>query len=175
MEGSPKEEGQVSLLQNTGFDLIARFQSGGAVYRHFKVDCTADDYCAVEEIAYDKAWLGCEVLILPELSEEDPLRALVFRGAKENKCPDLKVDGRFVEIKTPTKSLSDTKISTNIKRGYEQANHVVINLIEHFSSGKLYKIAKGRFKTHETLEIVEFKMAGKYHIFESRKVLKKLK
>lgn len=175
MDGLPKEQEQVSRLQSTGFELIARFKSGGRVYRHFKVDCTAEDYSIVEEIAYDKASEGCEVLILPELLGDDPLRMSIFAGAKENKCPDLKVDRQFVEIKTPTKNLSDVKISTNIKRGHEQANHVIIKLVEHFNTGKLHNIAKGRFTTHKSLKIVEFKMDGKYHKFESTKVLKKLK
>lgn len=173
MEGFTREEGPVPRLQSAGFELIKLYKSGGTVYRHFKVNCRAGDYPIVEEIGYEKAAEGCEVLILPELSGDDPLRISIFAGAKENKCPDLKVDGQFVEIKTPVKNLSEVKISTNIKRGHEQANHVIINLVEHFNTGKLYNIAKGRFKTHETLSIVEFKMSSKYHRFEREKVLKK--
>lgn len=175
MEELSEAEEHLPKFQSMDLILMASFDCGGKIYSHHKVDRFADDYRIVEEIAYDKASIGCEVLILPELPEGDALRTLFFTGAKERKCPDLKIDGQFVEIKTPAKKLSDTKISTNIKRGHEQANHVIINLVEHYSSGKLYKIVKGRFKTHVNLEIVEFRMSGKYYRFESGKVLKKLR
>lgn len=163
------------VVQYMDYEVVVRYDNGGIVLRHVSVDCSESDYFSVCEIACDKAKEGCEVFILPVLIEGDLLRDSIFSGAKENKCPDLKVDGIYMEVKTPTANLHETKISTNIKRGHEQADYVVILLVEHFSSGKLYNIAKGRFKTHDTLQIIEFKMSGKYYRYERWKVYKKNK
>jgi hypothetical protein len=171
METSENQQ-SIPRLENHGYDLIVGFETGGRVMQHFRVNCNEPDYLGIKEVAYDKAMEGYDVIILPQISESDSLRNIIFKGAKRNKCPDLLINGIFVEVKTPLPGLHERKISTNIKYGHDQADHVIIRLTEHFSSGKLYNIAKGRFKTHETLQVIEFKMSGRFYIFEKWKVLK---
>jgi hypothetical protein len=55
------------------FEVIAEFENGGIVLRHSEVDVFADDYSGIEEVALDKAKIGCKVHMLPSLLENDPL------------------------------------------------------------------------------------------------------
>ncbi|MBL0181692.1 MAG: hypothetical protein IPP96_05075 [Chitinophagaceae bacterium] len=106
--------------------------TSGCVYIHELVDRSMDDFAAVEEIAIDKAKLGCIVKILPVLEGNDPLREILYAGAKENKCPDLNIDGEYYEVKTPTLPLKRNKLSTCVKNGKEQAHNVIIRMLEKF-------------------------------------------
>lgn len=151
------------------FKLIYSDQtSAGCVYIHELVDETAEDYPHVLEIAFDKAKEGCFVKMLPVLEGNDPLRESLYIGAKENKCPDLNVDGEYVEIKTPTLPLKRNKLSTCIKNSKSQANYVVIRLLTKYNETGLQDVANGRFETHQNLETIEFKccQTNKYFSFK---------
>lgn len=119
----------------------------------------------IDSIAIDKANIGCEVHMLPILTEEHPLRSTVFANAKERKCPDLKINGRYTEIKVPIDKLHDRKISQNIKLAHAQANDVIIKLNYSFAIEILARIAKGRLLTHINLQVIEFKVDNCYHSF----------
>jgi hypothetical protein len=153
--------------------LVQHFPNGGSIKRHRLVKCQCKNYLAALEVAYDKAIKGAKVFILPELNQNDPMRETVFNGAKKNKCPDLLVDGDFVEVKTPDPGFDERNIKTNIKYAYRQANKVVIRLVEEFDKKRLKTIAKGRFLDHRELEQIEFKMGGNYYKYERRVLLKK--
>jgi hypothetical protein len=157
-------EGQLRVIQN-GYELIYVHACGGKVWRHDLVDLKGIDYDEVLEIAIDKANIGCEVHVLPVLPEDHPLRHVIFKDAKARKCPDLRVDGKYVEIKTPIAKLHDQKISKNIKSAHAQADDVIIRLTSNFDVQVLARIAKGRFLTHEHLNLIEFKMLTDYFIF----------
>ena len=149
-----------------GYEVIYVHSSGGRVWRHELVDVKGIDYNIVLEIAIEKANIGCQVHILPTLSEHHPLREKLFRNSKERKCPDLKIDGRFTEIKTPTGNLHKQKISYSIRMAYTQADEVIIRLKTNFNTDQLRRIAKGRFLTHQNLTLIEFKISDKYVCFK---------
>src|SRR5690348_1670514 len=116
-------------INEIDFDEIYKNEmSGGTVLRHSDVDINADDYPQVYEIAIDKANEGSIVKILPEIQANDPRRTILFPGAKENKCPDLNVDGEYVEIKTPTLPLKHSKLGTCIRNSRAQADWVILRL-----------------------------------------------
>lgn len=157
---------RLAVEKQIGFEVVYRHSSGGMVWQHELVNVRTIDYKDILEIAMDKAQLGCEVQILPTLPEDHLLRKIVFVNAKERKCPDLKVDGRYVEVKIPIGMPHLRKISNNIKFAYAQANEVIIKLSSSFSIEALTGIAKGRFLTHRNLILIEFKLENKYYSFK---------
>jgi hypothetical protein len=158
------DEKQLGFTKD-GYEVIYLHASGGKVWRHELVDLKGVDYAEILEVAIDKANLGFEAHILPILTEEHPLRDIIFANAKERKCPDLKINGSYTEVKTPIEKLHDQKISKNIKLAHAQADEVIIRLTSYFDPEILTRIAKGRFLTHEHLLLIEFKMGGEYICF----------
>ena len=152
--------------KQTGFKMVYNHSSGGVVWQHELVSIRTIDYKDILEIAMDKAQLGCEVHILPTLPEEHPLRSIIFKDAKERKCPDLKIDGRYVEVKITVGKPHQRKINNNIKASYKQANEVIVTLTCSFDIEHLRRIAKGRFLTHENLILIEFKNETNYITFQ---------
>jgi hypothetical protein len=157
---------EVFLYSEAGYEMIFTHSSGGLVLKHEFVDANTSDYREVYEIAVDKALCGCIVQILPVLNEHDPLRVSIFAGAKKRKCPDLRINGVYAEVKTPNDILHARKINKNIKAAHEQADYVIINLRSEFSAERLKAIAKGRFLSHLALVLLEFKMCGVYYTFK---------
>ena len=94
----------------------------------------------------------------PVLAEDHPLREIVFTNAKPRKCPDLKINGRFTEVKMPIGDIQARKISRNIKVGHAQADDIILKLQSNIAIRALREIVKGRFITHHSLSNVEFKM-----------------
>jgi hypothetical protein len=135
--------------------------TGGCVYRHELVKQTVDDYDEVYEIAIDFAQQGCTVKMLPILDPDHPLREQVFGGAKENKCPDLSVNGEYVDVKTPDPDPSINALDNNVKKGAKQANIVVVRVLGSVKSKELFPIAKFRFAKHSSLLQIKFKVIGK--------------
>lgn len=140
-----KEIKIVTLPEEEGFEVIYAHESGGVVLRHCLINVNSKEYLENLEVAMDKVQLGCKVHLLPILEVDHPHREIVFNGAKNRKCPDLKIDNLFTEIKTPTENLHPNKIINNIKEASKQANHVIIRLQEKFEISHLERIAKGRF------------------------------
>jgi len=155
-----------------GFEMVYNHSSGGVVWQHELVDVSMIDYNDILEIAMDKAQVGCEVHILPTLPEGHPLRKVVFENAKERKCPDLKINGVYTEVKIPIDDLHWRKINNNIKSAQLQADEVIIKLHSNFSVQRLAEITKGRFLSHQNLRVVEFKMEGRYYCFKRDALIK---
>lgn len=140
-------------------------KNGGWVYVHSKVDKALTEFNDSWEVAKDKANLGCAVHVMPIVNDQLPLYPQLFAGAKDRKCPDLKIDGQFVAIKRPTEPLTCNKISKCIGNAHSQSNYAIILLPTKYPTHKLYSIVKGRFKTHNDLEVVEFKNWDKYIVY----------
>ena len=165
------EGGLTVPLKEEGYEVIYVHDSGGKVWGHELVDVKGIDYDDVLEVAMDKAQLGCVVHILPTLPEDHPLRSKIFANAKERKCPDLKIDGRYTEVKMPIGNLHPRKINNNIKFAYAQANEVVIKLKAPFDLEYLAGISKGRFLSHDHLNLIEFKISSTYYTFKRQETL----
>ena len=144
------------------------FDNGkGFVIRHPGKD-NINDRELVQTIAIEIAKRGHSVEIMPELNDGDPARQTLVKDAKKGiKNADLRVDGKYVEIKQPENPpYSYNALSRNIGRARNQADHVIIDLIESVDKDLLYRAAKGRFKTHADLKLVEFRHKGKYMFFD---------
>ena len=165
---------KLEIMEHRFTEVFRDPSSGGAIMLHSLVDTDAADYNDVYEISVDMANRGCFVEILPELVINHPLYPVIFKGAKENKCPDLRIDGKYFEVKTPTLPLKREKLSTCIKNSKEQANFVIIRLLAKYLENGLLDVANGRFETHESLERVEFKccLTNNYYCYDRPNGLK---
>jgi len=158
----------LDLMPNNSWHLV----ENKTIRIHAKVDTTAPDFEKVMEVARDKAKNGSSVDLLPTLNHEnDPLYKELFKGAKPGKCPDLKIDNEFVEVKAPKKNTINT-LKHSIDNASKQADHVIILNPIRNDYKEMKRIAKGRFKDHENLKIIEFKQQGAYYRFTREGQLK---
>ncbi len=169
-EGSPVFVGVPADIKQQVFELLPpdrRFETiyegknGGIVRQHIDVNIKDSDYHYLHDMAIDKANKGDVVKMMPHYDDENsPNIPVLFKGAKPGKQPDFNINGKWVEVEGVTKDKLST-ISTAIGNGYEQANEVVINLKKPVLEHDLYRVAKGRLKTHTDLNSVEFYYKGK--------------
>lgn len=150
-------------------EFITLYTIEGCVRRHILVNSHAQDYIYLEVIALEKGKMGMYVDILPTLAATDPLRNILFPDAIGSKCPDLRINGELWEVKQPTNPRSLNNIKHTITAGAHQSNRVIINLVEKFDDQYLFRIAKGRFKDHKNLEVIEFRYEGVYISFRRAK------
>lgn len=165
---------EVILDDFNGFEKVYEVKdSEGCIWRHELVKETVDDYSEVYEIAIDFAMQGRTVKMLPILDQTHLLRKQIFNGAKENKCPDLSVDGEFVDVKTPDPDPSENALDNNVKKGAKQANIVVIRVLGPAEHWIMVRIAKFRFAKHSSLQQIIFKVIGKKtYIFDRRNFIR---
>lgn len=167
-KGIPKAEIEryvLNLPPERQFEETYR-NGNGVVRQHLLADIEAKDFKTVHQIALDKADKGHMVEIMPVISPKDTeARKLVFKGAKELKNPDLRIDGTFVEVERPM-TVNINAISRRIKSGYQQADHVILSLPDGVDRPTLQNIARGRFNTHDGLKSVEYEYKGGYLRFE---------
>ena len=156
----------MQFLPSYDSQFITLFESGeGYVRRHIAVDIHASDYSYLEVIAIEKARMGKKVDMMPELLENDPLRAVVFYGTERITNPDLKIDGVLWEVEGSTNSKNLNNLKHAVDEGSKQANHVLINLSAEIPTQLMFRVVVGRFKDHHTLKAIEFRYNGTYTIF----------
>lgn len=165
---------QIEVDEFEGFEKVyTDIKTPGSIWTHKLCRTTVDDYPAVYDVAVDFAKRACTVKILPVLNDpEDPLRQILFAAAKGNTCPDLDVDGEFIDVKNPI-GVSKNAINNNVKKAYRQANYVVIRISGEVSEWLLRFIARERFKNHSGLHTVSYKISGVgYKVYKRQETLK---
>lgn len=169
------EEGaQPQVNPFEGFEKVyTDINSLGSIWAHKLCKTTVEDYPAVYDVAVDFAKRACTVKILPVLTDpKDPLRQTLFAGAKGNTCPDLNVDGEFVDVKNPI-GVSKNAINNNVKKAYRQSNYVVIRISGEVNEWLLRLIARERFKKHSDLQTISYKISGVgYKVYKRAETLK---
>jgi hypothetical protein len=144
-----------------------------AIRIHSRVNTTEKGFNDVMEVARDYAAKGNNVDVMPTIStENDPLFAQLFKGAYPGKCPDLRVDGKFIEVKRVSKN-NDNTIRHAIAHASNQSDHVVILLPEKVDYQILKRIAKSKFMQHGSLKKIEFKIQDAYYEFNRKNVINK--
>lgn len=150
-------DGQFSRLDKVG---------AGWVREHANTDRNAKDYATVRSIAIDKAMRGAKVDIMPTISERDaPDYKIIFHDAKAGKCPDLRINGKLVEVEGSKNSKNLNNLKHAVSAGYKQANHVIVDMSQENDRETLYRVAKGRFIDHKDLERIEFRFNSEYQPF----------
>ena len=157
-----------------GFEKIyTDYSTLGSIWRHILVKETVDDYSEVYEIAIDFAKQGKLVRMLPILDSAHPLREQIFKGAKANKCPDLNVNDKYVDVKTPDPDPSLNALDNNVKKGAKQANIVVIRVLGQVQHWIMERVVRCRSAKHSSLEQVIFKVIGKKtYVFDRRNFIR---
>lgn len=162
------KQADVLLPPANRWKTVEKFDNGGIVRENEMVNKNAPDYQTVKNIALDKAGRGMKVDIMPDQVNDEQLSNL-FKGAKKNVKPDLKINNKFVEVKTPQLPLSKNNIGQNIRRASHQADHVIIELKALFNRDELKKIARAKFNKYADLKVIEYKMQGKYYRYNKPK------
>lgn len=120
------------------------------------------DFNDLYEISVALANEGKKVEILPEIpAQEKDLREKLLPGVYENKNPDLRVDGKYYEVKRPEKMKFDT-LSMNIRKASKQAANIIIILDTEFDIPFLENLAITRKNFEKNLEEIWFYYEGKF-------------
>ena len=82
-------------------------------------------------------------------------------GAKENKNPDFCIDGIYWELETPVYPYHYKKIDQRIRKGYRQANNVILYFEKKVNGFTVQKAVKDRFVINRDLKEVIIIVAGK--------------
>jgi len=145
----------------------------GTIRIHQKVDTKAKDFVEVIDVARYHALQGLKVDVLPTIGNiNDPLYKELFKGAKQGKCPDLRIDGKvFVEVKAASKNDINT-IRHAIGKGSKQADYVVVLLSGRQEYKDLKRMVRGKFLQHASLQVIELKMDEAYYRFTRAEQLK---
>lgn len=119
------------FADNTLFRTYKTFWGKGSVLVMAGLDRTTSDYTDLISIACCLARGGHEVKVLASTHYKDPVYREVFGEligtAYYRKCPDFLVDGIFFEYESYQRPFKAHKISHMIKRGAEQAQHIIID------------------------------------------------
>lgn len=112
------------------FVLYKQFPSGGTIWRMLGFDETGADYEDILAVADCLAESGHEVKILHAVHYKDPLYRKVFGeliGTRYyRKCPDLLVDGEFVEYESYTSNQPKNALRNMLHNGLTQSDSVII-------------------------------------------------
>jgi hypothetical protein len=146
------------------FKTIYECDNGGCVRVHVDYKPKSDAHILLI-IAREKAEKGHFLELIPELSwNQLELRVTTLPGVIGLKNPDLRINGKYVEVKE-LQSNSDNTISKRIKKANKQARHIILDLPGERAEFELYKIAKGKFRIMKKVEVLEFRYQGKYYSF----------
>ena len=86
-------------------------------------------------------------------------------GVKLNKNPDFKIDGDYWELECPTYPYKYEKIVQRIRKGYHQANNLILYFHKPVNGFTVQKAIKDRFEINkefkEAIIIVGNKVVGR--------------
>jgi len=112
------------------FVLYKLYPSGGKIWLMLGLDSTRSDYDDIMAIADCLAEKGHEVKILRAVHYKDPLYREVFGeliGTRYyRKCPDLLVDGDFVEYESYKTDKPKNAFRNMLHGGLAQSNRIII-------------------------------------------------
>ena len=112
------------------YALYKEYSSGGKIWLMLGLDTSGSDYEDILAIANCLAETGHEVKVLHAVHYKDPLYREVFGeliGTRYyRKCPDLLVDGYFVEYESYTSPLPKNAFRNMLHKGLAQSDRVII-------------------------------------------------
>lgn len=112
------------------FVLFKQYPNGGKIWLMPGLDETGSDYKDILAIAKCLAHSGHEVKMLHAVHYRDPLYRKVFGELMETryyrKCPDLLVDGEFVEYESYTSDHPKNAFRNMLHNGLAQSDNIII-------------------------------------------------
>ena len=154
------------------YNTLELHENGGELREHQLVKKEQPDYPYLIDYGKMKSEVGNEIDLLPEIHVREPLRDKVLPDTKFGKNPDLKINGEYWELETPTKPLTKSKLIKRIGAGARQADNVIVYLLNKVGKSQQYKIAKSRFNSpdHPDLKTISFYFKGKETIWYRNKM-----
>lgn len=115
---------------NDLFVLYKQYASGGKIWLMLGLETSGSDYDDILAIANCLAENGHEVKVLHAVHYKDPIYHEVFGeliGTKYyRKCPDLLIDGEFVEYESYTSKQPKNAFRNMLHNGLEQSDNIII-------------------------------------------------
>ena len=112
------------------FVLYKQYESGGKIWLMLGLSNTDSDYDDILKIAECLAIEGHEVKILRAVHYKDPLYNLIFGELEDTryyrKCPDLWVDGFYVEYESYSTPLPRNAYRNMLHNGLAQSDCIII-------------------------------------------------
>ena len=112
------------------FILYKEYNSGGKIWLMLGLDTTGTDYNDIMTIAECLAERGHEVKVLHAVHYKDPLYRKVYGdliGTRYyRKCPDLLVDGEFVEYESYKTDQPKKAFRNMMHNGLAQSDNIII-------------------------------------------------
>ena len=112
------------------FALYKEYPDGGKIWLMLGLDTAGSDYDDILAIANCLAEKGHEVKVLHAVHYKDPLYRMVFGeliGTRYyRKCPDLLVDGSFVEYESYTSDQPKNAFRNMLHNGLAQSDNVIL-------------------------------------------------
>ena len=128
------------------FVLYEQFPNGGKVWLMLGLDTTSSDYNDILVIAKCLAETGHEVKVLRAVHYKDPLYRLIYGeliGTRYyRKCPDLLVDGNFVEYESYTTDQPKKAFRNMLHNGLLQSDNIILRRC-NLSDGYMLRTIKG--------------------------------
>ncbi len=112
--------------------------------------------------------------LLPNnITDKENYKKLMPKGVKEGKFPDAFWKNEIWEFKTNNTGKLST-IEDELKKGYKQANKLIIRFDFEATTKELYRIAKGKLNSLSELESIWFWINGKMIRFDKKYIYKKI-
>jgi hypothetical protein len=139
------------------FVLYKQYPSGGEIWLMLGLDNLGSDYNDILTIAECLAEKGHEVKALHAVHYKDPLYREVFGeliGTRYyRKCPDLLVDGDFVEYESYTTTQSKNAFRNMMHSGLEQSDSVIIRFCG-LNDGYMLRAIRGYIQNGSSISTV---------------------
>lgn len=138
--------------------MYKQFPSGGTIWLMLGMDTTGPDYDDIMAIAECMAKSGHEVKLLHAVHYKDPLYHAVYGeliGTRYyRKCPDLLVDGYFVEYESYVRPWNKRKLSNMLSGGLKQSDRLIIDNREGASVRQILRAIKSRLNVNASISQV---------------------
>ena len=139
------------------FVLYKQYPSGGKIWLMLGLETTGSDYDDIIAIANCLADRGHEVKVLHAVHYKDPLYRKVFSdliGTKYyRKCPDLLVDGIFVEYESYKSDQPKNAFRNMLHNGLSQSDSIILHHC-NLSDGYMLQQVQGKLKNGITISNV---------------------
>lgn len=121
----------IELAKNDGFVVKNKYNNGGELLIHPKVERNKSDYHKIVELGQFFAKQGNVVKIPPRIHYKSEEYKNIYKeliGTKyERKCPDLKVGNTFYEFESFERPWNRNKIKRMISHGVIQSPYIIID------------------------------------------------
>lgn len=139
---------------NEQYDTVLQTDNG-IILKHKLVETGTAEYAVLLESGKLILHLFKRIEILPSLHESDTgFRKELMPGVKDNKNPDYKIGSEYWELEQPTFPYSYKKIDQRIRKGYQQADNLILYFEKQVNGFTVQKAINDRMQINRRLQQV---------------------